>query len=178
MIRRPPRSTHCISSAASDVYKRQLQLIAQCASRVARRIRALRLFAWEESVDRGLRLLRIIRPEFGLLAWRKTSLFSGYFFLGEICEDYLWLKTLVFRHGVLTPYRPTRGRAVSGSSRHCQLLLGTVQDVVGGMLRLAGSTNKQCLVVLQNPNPALAVSNRVIFQHVENPACCAQVTAR
>eukprot|EP00825_Cyclidium_porcatum_P038617 TRINITY_DN4516_c0_g1_i2.p4 TRINITY_DN4516_c0_g1~~TRINITY_DN4516_c0_g1_i2.p4 ORF type:complete len:124 (+),score=19.82 TRINITY_DN4516_c0_g1_i2:117-488(+) len=28
MIRRPPRSTHCISSAASDVYKRQfLQLL-------------------------------------------------------------------------------------------------------------------------------------------------------
>ena len=26
MIRRPPRSTHCISSAASDVYKRQNQL--------------------------------------------------------------------------------------------------------------------------------------------------------
>ena len=25
MIRRPPRSTHCISSAASDVYKRQSQ---------------------------------------------------------------------------------------------------------------------------------------------------------
>eukprot|EP00825_Cyclidium_porcatum_P038846 TRINITY_DN4595_c0_g1_i4.p3 TRINITY_DN4595_c0_g1~~TRINITY_DN4595_c0_g1_i4.p3 ORF type:complete len:114 (+),score=32.08 TRINITY_DN4595_c0_g1_i4:112-453(+) len=25
MIRRPPRSTHCISSAASDVYKRQYQ---------------------------------------------------------------------------------------------------------------------------------------------------------
>ena len=25
MIRRPPRSTHCISSAASDVYKRQIQ---------------------------------------------------------------------------------------------------------------------------------------------------------
>eukprot|EP00825_Cyclidium_porcatum_P045245 TRINITY_DN6821_c0_g1_i1.p1 TRINITY_DN6821_c0_g1~~TRINITY_DN6821_c0_g1_i1.p1 ORF type:complete len:102 (-),score=17.52 TRINITY_DN6821_c0_g1_i1:271-576(-) len=25
MIRRPPRSTHCISSAASDVYKRQNQ---------------------------------------------------------------------------------------------------------------------------------------------------------
>ena len=24
IIRRPPRSTHCISSAASDVYKRQL----------------------------------------------------------------------------------------------------------------------------------------------------------
>eukprot|EP00825_Cyclidium_porcatum_P004222 TRINITY_DN11964_c0_g1_i1.p2 TRINITY_DN11964_c0_g1~~TRINITY_DN11964_c0_g1_i1.p2 ORF type:complete len:108 (-),score=27.23 TRINITY_DN11964_c0_g1_i1:6-329(-) len=24
MIRRPPRSTHCISSAASDVYKRQV----------------------------------------------------------------------------------------------------------------------------------------------------------
>eukprot|EP00826_Nyctotherus_ovalis_P022253 TRINITY_DN17313_c0_g1_i17.p1 TRINITY_DN17313_c0_g1~~TRINITY_DN17313_c0_g1_i17.p1 ORF type:complete len:331 (-),score=90.96 TRINITY_DN17313_c0_g1_i17:116-1084(-) len=26
MIRRPPRSTHCISSAASDVYKRQVQM--------------------------------------------------------------------------------------------------------------------------------------------------------
>eukprot|EP00826_Nyctotherus_ovalis_P056888 TRINITY_DN7761_c0_g1_i3.p3 TRINITY_DN7761_c0_g1~~TRINITY_DN7761_c0_g1_i3.p3 ORF type:complete len:131 (-),score=36.87 TRINITY_DN7761_c0_g1_i3:178-549(-) len=26
MIRRPPRSTHCISSAASDVYKRQLYI--------------------------------------------------------------------------------------------------------------------------------------------------------
>ena len=27
MIRRPPRSTHCISSAASDVYKRQVQTV-------------------------------------------------------------------------------------------------------------------------------------------------------
>ena len=26
MIRRPPRSTHCISSAASDVYKRQVTI--------------------------------------------------------------------------------------------------------------------------------------------------------
>eukprot|EP00825_Cyclidium_porcatum_P029166 TRINITY_DN31212_c0_g1_i2.p1 TRINITY_DN31212_c0_g1~~TRINITY_DN31212_c0_g1_i2.p1 ORF type:complete len:159 (-),score=20.56 TRINITY_DN31212_c0_g1_i2:52-528(-) len=29
MRRRPPRSTHCISSAASDVYKRQQQLFKQ-----------------------------------------------------------------------------------------------------------------------------------------------------
>eukprot|EP00825_Cyclidium_porcatum_P049079 TRINITY_DN8402_c0_g1_i2.p2 TRINITY_DN8402_c0_g1~~TRINITY_DN8402_c0_g1_i2.p2 ORF type:complete len:109 (-),score=31.45 TRINITY_DN8402_c0_g1_i2:15-341(-) len=29
MIRRPPRSTHCISSAASDVYKRQVQQLQQ-----------------------------------------------------------------------------------------------------------------------------------------------------
>eukprot|EP00825_Cyclidium_porcatum_P001316 TRINITY_DN10599_c0_g1_i1.p3 TRINITY_DN10599_c0_g1~~TRINITY_DN10599_c0_g1_i1.p3 ORF type:complete len:103 (-),score=37.42 TRINITY_DN10599_c0_g1_i1:12-320(-) len=29
MIRRPPRSTHCISSAASDVYKRQKQIFAR-----------------------------------------------------------------------------------------------------------------------------------------------------
>ena len=28
MIRRPPRSTHCISSAASDVYKRQQKYIS------------------------------------------------------------------------------------------------------------------------------------------------------
>jgi len=27
MIRRPPRSTHCISSAASDVYKRQVKRV-------------------------------------------------------------------------------------------------------------------------------------------------------
>eukprot|EP00825_Cyclidium_porcatum_P022380 TRINITY_DN2465_c0_g1_i1.p2 TRINITY_DN2465_c0_g1~~TRINITY_DN2465_c0_g1_i1.p2 ORF type:complete len:101 (+),score=18.05 TRINITY_DN2465_c0_g1_i1:153-455(+) len=29
MIRRPPRSTHCISSAASDVYKRQSQYLSK-----------------------------------------------------------------------------------------------------------------------------------------------------
>eukprot|EP00969_Alexandrium_andersonii_P009945 434255-Alexandrium_andersonii.AAC.1 len=29
MIRRPPRSTHCTSSAASDVYKRQPQSSSQ-----------------------------------------------------------------------------------------------------------------------------------------------------
>ena len=28
MIRRPPRSRHCISSAASDVYKRQVEIEA------------------------------------------------------------------------------------------------------------------------------------------------------
>ena len=31
MIRRPPRSTHCISSAASDVYKRQAKFICESA---------------------------------------------------------------------------------------------------------------------------------------------------
>jgi len=31
MIRRPPRSTHCISSAASDVYKRQVVAVATTA---------------------------------------------------------------------------------------------------------------------------------------------------
>ena len=38
MIRRPPRSTHCISSAASDVYKRQVQryLVPTHASVVCR----------------------------------------------------------------------------------------------------------------------------------------------
>eukprot|EP00825_Cyclidium_porcatum_P013034 TRINITY_DN1681_c0_g1_i1.p3 TRINITY_DN1681_c0_g1~~TRINITY_DN1681_c0_g1_i1.p3 ORF type:complete len:257 (+),score=20.39 TRINITY_DN1681_c0_g1_i1:119-889(+) len=30
MIRRPPRSTHCISSAASDVYKRQIYFFQYC----------------------------------------------------------------------------------------------------------------------------------------------------
>eukprot|EP00825_Cyclidium_porcatum_P014928 TRINITY_DN18185_c0_g1_i1.p1 TRINITY_DN18185_c0_g1~~TRINITY_DN18185_c0_g1_i1.p1 ORF type:complete len:118 (-),score=10.60 TRINITY_DN18185_c0_g1_i1:167-520(-) len=32
MIRRPPRSTHCISSAASDVYKRQTLLLYHICS--------------------------------------------------------------------------------------------------------------------------------------------------
>jgi len=36
MIRRPPRSTHCISSAASDVYKRQLTFFLSA-----------QLFRWE-----------------------------------------------------------------------------------------------------------------------------------
>eukprot|EP00825_Cyclidium_porcatum_P005547 TRINITY_DN12705_c0_g1_i1.p2 TRINITY_DN12705_c0_g1~~TRINITY_DN12705_c0_g1_i1.p2 ORF type:complete len:112 (-),score=32.44 TRINITY_DN12705_c0_g1_i1:29-364(-) len=31
MIRRPPRSTHCISSAASDVYKRQVSGSDDCS---------------------------------------------------------------------------------------------------------------------------------------------------
>ena len=33
MIRRPPRSTHCISSAASDVYKRQTQHLSNIGNR-------------------------------------------------------------------------------------------------------------------------------------------------
>ena len=33
MIRRPPRSTHCISSAASDVYKRQPEIGRKFANR-------------------------------------------------------------------------------------------------------------------------------------------------
>ena len=36
MIRRPPRSTHCISSAASDVYKRQDYYIWTDSERVKR----------------------------------------------------------------------------------------------------------------------------------------------
>eukprot|EP00826_Nyctotherus_ovalis_P027261 TRINITY_DN2128_c0_g2_i5.p1 TRINITY_DN2128_c0_g2~~TRINITY_DN2128_c0_g2_i5.p1 ORF type:complete len:106 (+),score=5.85 TRINITY_DN2128_c0_g2_i5:25-318(+) len=47
MIRRPPRSTHCISSAASDVYKRQLLLrslpvLSYPSPYFARRIHCLR----------------------------------------------------------------------------------------------------------------------------------------
>ena len=47
MIRRPPRSTHCISSAASDVYKRQGK-----RGRVANSIRTLvRAAAVKDGVD-------------------------------------------------------------------------------------------------------------------------------
>ena len=41
MIRRPPRSTHCISSAASDVYKRQTALFWSTV-RLSPRIRLVR----------------------------------------------------------------------------------------------------------------------------------------
>jgi len=37
MIRRPPRSTHCISSAASDVYKRQVIALAWFGIRTGER---------------------------------------------------------------------------------------------------------------------------------------------
>ena len=41
MIRRPPRSTHCISSAASDVYKRQIIICTTwCAHRYISRVRS------------------------------------------------------------------------------------------------------------------------------------------
>eukprot|EP00825_Cyclidium_porcatum_P018483 TRINITY_DN21077_c0_g1_i1.p2 TRINITY_DN21077_c0_g1~~TRINITY_DN21077_c0_g1_i1.p2 ORF type:complete len:127 (-),score=13.25 TRINITY_DN21077_c0_g1_i1:90-470(-) len=36
MLRRPPRSTHCISSAASDVYKRQVHGVEQTISNLSR----------------------------------------------------------------------------------------------------------------------------------------------
>eukprot|EP00825_Cyclidium_porcatum_P051430 TRINITY_DN9458_c0_g1_i2.p1 TRINITY_DN9458_c0_g1~~TRINITY_DN9458_c0_g1_i2.p1 ORF type:complete len:116 (+),score=24.81 TRINITY_DN9458_c0_g1_i2:143-490(+) len=38
MIRRPPRSTHCISSAASDVYKRQVMSTTRGANNYFPRI--------------------------------------------------------------------------------------------------------------------------------------------
>eukprot|EP00825_Cyclidium_porcatum_P008830 TRINITY_DN14429_c0_g1_i1.p1 TRINITY_DN14429_c0_g1~~TRINITY_DN14429_c0_g1_i1.p1 ORF type:complete len:129 (-),score=26.67 TRINITY_DN14429_c0_g1_i1:39-425(-) len=40
MIRRPPRSTHCISSAASDVYKRQVSTQSTWGLQLARHMRA------------------------------------------------------------------------------------------------------------------------------------------
>eukprot|EP00825_Cyclidium_porcatum_P018543 TRINITY_DN21141_c0_g1_i1.p4 TRINITY_DN21141_c0_g1~~TRINITY_DN21141_c0_g1_i1.p4 ORF type:complete len:103 (-),score=13.35 TRINITY_DN21141_c0_g1_i1:130-438(-) len=40
MIRRPPRSTHCISSAASDVYKRQVRGIGDRSAIIFARLLA------------------------------------------------------------------------------------------------------------------------------------------
>ena len=51
MIRRPPRSTHCISSAASDVYKRQVLYILY-ARIFSRGIHALSL-TWHASSSIG-----------------------------------------------------------------------------------------------------------------------------
>jgi len=48
MIRRPPRSTHCISSAASDVYKRQTLVLAQAEFDRAERLLATKVVSAEE----------------------------------------------------------------------------------------------------------------------------------
>eukprot|EP00825_Cyclidium_porcatum_P016794 TRINITY_DN19703_c0_g1_i2.p2 TRINITY_DN19703_c0_g1~~TRINITY_DN19703_c0_g1_i2.p2 ORF type:complete len:155 (-),score=9.11 TRINITY_DN19703_c0_g1_i2:132-596(-) len=46
MIRRPPRSTHCISSAASDVYKRQVHYLHLFADVLVRH--AIKMFVTTE----------------------------------------------------------------------------------------------------------------------------------
>jgi len=54
MKRRPPRSTHCISSAASDVYKRQLRYLTA-------------LYAAADRPDDAIRVggrLRRLEPDF------------------------------------------------------------------------------------------------------------------
>eukprot|EP00826_Nyctotherus_ovalis_P014698 TRINITY_DN14112_c0_g1_i2.p1 TRINITY_DN14112_c0_g1~~TRINITY_DN14112_c0_g1_i2.p1 ORF type:complete len:105 (+),score=23.50 TRINITY_DN14112_c0_g1_i2:22-315(+) len=69
MIRRPPRSTHCISSAASDVYKRQILF--------QRNIRNLSL----PNTYRGRnerRLERKLVPINGSITRRRTLLIRTY----------------------------------------------------------------------------------------------------
>ena len=50
MIRRPPRSTHCISSAASDVYKRQVQELAKRPGIIKERSQLMDI-AYREDTD-------------------------------------------------------------------------------------------------------------------------------
>eukprot|EP00825_Cyclidium_porcatum_P008087 TRINITY_DN1403_c0_g1_i8.p2 TRINITY_DN1403_c0_g1~~TRINITY_DN1403_c0_g1_i8.p2 ORF type:complete len:108 (-),score=29.33 TRINITY_DN1403_c0_g1_i8:5-328(-) len=55
MIRRPPRSTHCISSAASDVYKRQAQyLVNQKLATIEK------IFTKTEELDNNRKALKLI----------------------------------------------------------------------------------------------------------------------
>ena len=82
MIRRPPRSTHCISSAASDVYKRQA-----CSSRSA--------ITWTDtstvqcaesdgpSYQRGASLVKNLRT----IADQRATTRSERWFSGECHQD-------------------------------------------------------------------------------------------
>ena len=60
MIRRPPRSTHCISSAASDVYKRQVttenigQTGVEIEALTGVQIGLLTIYDMCKAVDRGM----------------------------------------------------------------------------------------------------------------------------
>eukprot|EP00825_Cyclidium_porcatum_P025662 TRINITY_DN27831_c0_g1_i4.p1 TRINITY_DN27831_c0_g1~~TRINITY_DN27831_c0_g1_i4.p1 ORF type:complete len:153 (-),score=12.17 TRINITY_DN27831_c0_g1_i4:7-465(-) len=53
MIRRPPRSTHCISSAASDVYKRQLLGRLVESLELVLQIQMCYWYQWDGNVPRG-----------------------------------------------------------------------------------------------------------------------------
>eukprot|EP00826_Nyctotherus_ovalis_P040473 TRINITY_DN3999_c0_g1_i1.p1 TRINITY_DN3999_c0_g1~~TRINITY_DN3999_c0_g1_i1.p1 ORF type:complete len:210 (-),score=62.64 TRINITY_DN3999_c0_g1_i1:250-858(-) len=62
MIRRPPRSTHCISSAASDVYKRQPM---NCNKKIFNEVKDTQRAnegdsgkRWEEEADRIMRMVK------------------------------------------------------------------------------------------------------------------------
>eukprot|EP00825_Cyclidium_porcatum_P009995 TRINITY_DN15113_c0_g1_i1.p1 TRINITY_DN15113_c0_g1~~TRINITY_DN15113_c0_g1_i1.p1 ORF type:complete len:202 (+),score=38.31 TRINITY_DN15113_c0_g1_i1:75-680(+) len=59
MIRRPPRSTHCISSAASDVYKRQQQMDLHYLIAISR--------SFSYSFQLTLKLLRRMKSTFEYL---------------------------------------------------------------------------------------------------------------
>ena len=52
MIRRPPRSTHCISSAASDVYKRQDVLFPQIGEIIGGSVREENLEKLTSEIER------------------------------------------------------------------------------------------------------------------------------
>jgi len=64
MIRRPPRSTHCISTAASDVYKRQTMERAQGFSKTVAKAGAVEVIvpstAGAPTLDEGVRLMRLL----------------------------------------------------------------------------------------------------------------------
>eukprot|EP00826_Nyctotherus_ovalis_P065952 TRINITY_DN9719_c0_g1_i1.p1 TRINITY_DN9719_c0_g1~~TRINITY_DN9719_c0_g1_i1.p1 ORF type:complete len:125 (+),score=6.04 TRINITY_DN9719_c0_g1_i1:29-376(+) len=61
MIRRPPRSTHCISSAASDVYKRQIREVKNYLTKswwLPKSAFTTFLSSWSSSFSKRLHSLR------------------------------------------------------------------------------------------------------------------------
>ena len=73
MIRRPPRSTHCISSAASDVYKRQVFNDARSRRRYDNTVRAIHS---ETSAETSKTTYWIERPGY-LWGTRRTFASEG-----------------------------------------------------------------------------------------------------
>eukprot|EP00826_Nyctotherus_ovalis_P021864 TRINITY_DN17134_c0_g3_i2.p1 TRINITY_DN17134_c0_g3~~TRINITY_DN17134_c0_g3_i2.p1 ORF type:complete len:121 (-),score=14.79 TRINITY_DN17134_c0_g3_i2:23-361(-) len=97
MIRRPPRSTHCISSAASDVYKRQLlfhiknvilkhSYLFTC--HFSHLFSSLDFLASRSSaLSKSLSMMGLTSAVFSLVSWLMgSSLMGSYLSLIHICR--------------------------------------------------------------------------------------------
>eukprot|EP00826_Nyctotherus_ovalis_P006208 TRINITY_DN11446_c0_g1_i1.p1 TRINITY_DN11446_c0_g1~~TRINITY_DN11446_c0_g1_i1.p1 ORF type:complete len:108 (+),score=6.95 TRINITY_DN11446_c0_g1_i1:32-325(+) len=96
MIRRPPRSTHCISSAASDVYKRQ-GLSANLASPCLRLLCSMLCIGCEKSISSSTLWFSTLYPR---LLSKLTGSASGLFLTNSFSEELSMLMKLTATGGV------------------------------------------------------------------------------